>query len=135
MTLEGAQSRRKAALAVEQPDAPVPGRGLPRGAVLGSYTIHTLLGRGAMGEVYLASSPDSRVALKLLPPGARLDPRTVSRFEREQQAFFERVRQTYLDRAAAEPGRFRVIDASQGIEQVQAQIDAVLAPILAEGGA
>ena len=56
----------------------------------------------------------------------------LDRFEREQQAFFERVRQTYLDRTAAEPGRFRVIDASQGIEQVQTQIDAVLGPILAE---
>lgn len=56
----------------------------------------------------------------------------LDRFEREQQTFFERVRQTYLDRAAAEPGRFRVIDASQGIEQVQAQIDAVLTPLLAE---
>jgi len=56
----------------------------------------------------------------------------LDRFEREQQAFFERVRQTYRDRAAAEPGRYRIIDAAQGIEQVQLQIDAVLAPLLAE---
>ncbi len=34
------------------------------------------------------------------------------RFEVEQQAFFERVRSTYLERARAEPARFRVIDAS-----------------------
>ena len=33
------------------------------------------------------------------------------RFEREQLAFFERVRQTFLDRAAA-GGHYRVIDAS-----------------------
>jgi dTMP kinase len=56
----------------------------------------------------------------------------LDRFEREQQAFFERVRQTYLERAAAEPARYRIIDAAQGIEQVQAQIDAVLAPLLTE---
>jgi dTMP kinase len=56
----------------------------------------------------------------------------LDRFEREQQAFFERVRQTYLERAAAEPARYRIIDAAQGIEQVQAQIDTVLAPLLAE---
>jgi dTMP kinase len=56
----------------------------------------------------------------------------LDRFEREQQAFFERVRQTYRDRAAAEPGRYRIIDAAQNIEQVQAQIDAVLAPLLAD---
>lgn len=34
------------------------------------------------------------------------------RFEREQHAFLERVRQTYLARARHEPKRFRVVDAS-----------------------
>jgi len=56
----------------------------------------------------------------------------LDRFEREQQAFFERVRQTYRERAVAEPGRYRIIDAAQDIEQVQAQIDIALTPLLAE---
>lgn len=56
----------------------------------------------------------------------------LDRFEREQLTFFERVRQTYRDRATAEPGRYRIIDASQSIEQVQKQIDAALAPLLTE---
>ncbi len=34
------------------------------------------------------------------------------RIEREDDGFFERVRQTYLARAAAEPKRFRILDAS-----------------------
>ena len=34
------------------------------------------------------------------------------RIEREREDFFERVRATYLERAVAEPRRFRVIDAS-----------------------
>jgi len=55
----------------------------------------------------------------------------LDRFEREQQAFFERVRQTYREQAAAEPGRYRIIDAAQNIEQVQAEIDATLTPLLA----
>jgi len=55
----------------------------------------------------------------------------LDRFEREQRTFFERVRQTYRERAAAEPGRYRIIDAAQDIEQVQAQIDIVLTPLLA----
>ncbi len=54
------------------------------------------------------------------------------RFEREQQAFFERVRQTYRKRATAEPGRYRIIDAAQDIEQVRAHIDTALAPLLTE---
>ncbi len=35
------------------------------------------------------------------------------RIEIEADAFFERIRSTYRDRAAAEPSRFRVLDASQ----------------------
>ncbi|MCF6338084.1 MAG: dTMP kinase [Gammaproteobacteria bacterium] len=56
----------------------------------------------------------------------------LDRFEREQQAFFERVRQTYRERAVAEPGRYRIIDAAQNLEQVQTQIDIALTPLLAE---
>jgi dTMP kinase len=44
------------------------------------------------------------------------------RIEREQSGFFERVRAAYLARAAAEPGRFRVIDASQPVEVVVAGV-------------
>ena len=42
------------------------------------------------------------------------------RIERERDDFFERVRRTYLARAAAEPGRFRVVDASPAVERVAA---------------
>jgi dTMP kinase len=59
--------------------------------------------------------------------GARSAP---DRFEREQGDFFRRVRQAYLDRARADTGRYRVIDASGSLEQVQAQIDHVLEPLL-----
>jgi dTMP kinase len=41
------------------------------------------------------------------------------RIEREREDFFERVRATYLARAAAEPGRFRVVDASQPVQAVR----------------
>ncbi len=44
------------------------------------------------------------------------------RFERERSEFFERVREGYLARAAAEPERIVVIDAAGGVEQVAAQI-------------
>jgi len=48
------------------------------------------------------------------------------RFEKEQISFFERVRQGYLDRARQDPQRYRIIDASLELPQVQAQIKMVL---------
>lgn len=52
------------------------------------------------------------------------------RFETEQREFFERVRATYLERARREPGRFRVIDASETVDEVSAALRAGLEPLL-----
>ncbi len=48
------------------------------------------------------------------------------RFEVESRRFFKRVRKTYLERAAAHPQRFHVIDASQDQQQVWHQVESVL---------
>lgn len=50
----------------------------------------------------------------------------LDRFEQERKDFFERVREIYLQRAAKYPQRYRVIDASVSIEQVQMQLQQVL---------
>ncbi len=46
----------------------------------------------------------------------------IDRFEQEKADFFQRIRQSYLDRAEEEPSRIKVIDASQSIEDVQKQL-------------
>jgi dTMP kinase len=53
--------------------------------------------------------------------GKKLD-----RFEREDQAFFERVRNAYLSGAKAEPSRIRIIDAAADVAQIRRQLQQAL---------
>lgn len=69
---------------------------------------------------------DADVATGMARAGKR---GALDRFEQEQQAFFERVRQTYLQLAQQHPNRFRVVDAAQSLAQVQAQIAVLLEQI------
>jgi len=62
---------------------------------------------------------------------ARAEGRTLDKFEREAGAFFERVRQTYHDRAKADPRRFRVIDSTQPVAAVRAELAGHLSALAA----
>ena len=53
-----------------------------------------------------------------LGPGQQRD-----RFEREQADFFERVRAGYLDRAAHDPKRVRVIDGARSVSDIQRTLE------------
>jgi len=54
----------------------------------------------------------------------------LDRFEQEGQAFFEAVRQAYLQRAQGEPQRYNLLDAAQPLDVVQRAIDALLPAIV-----
>lgn len=73
--------------------------------------------------------PDLTLVLDLPPAQGLARARRrgdANRFEDETLAFMQRVRQTFLDRAAADPARCAVIDASGDVDRVFARIVAVL---------
>src|SRR5262249_39265620 len=65
-----------------------PGWAARPAGVLGDFRLGREIGRGGIGVVYEARqlSLGRKVALKVLPPAARLDPRQRRRFEIEAQA-------------------------------------------------
>ncbi|GAB3551279.1 dTMP kinase [Noviherbaspirillum agri] len=61
---------------------------------------------------------------------ARLDAtRELDKFEREKADFFEATRQEYLRRAAQFPQRFRLIDSTRTITEIQAELETILASL------
>jgi dTMP kinase len=81
--------------------------------------------------------PDCTLLLDLpVPLGlarARARAGAPDRFEAEREPFFERVRAAYLELARQEPERIHLIDASQPLDVVQAQVAEVLTRLLARG--
>ncbi len=101
------------------------------GRELGSKRVselHALVG--------LTLQPDLTLLLDMPPSDglARTRQRggTPDRIEREAAAFFERARAAYLARAAADPKRISVIDASRPLEQVQQALCAAMASLLTD---
>lgn len=70
---------------------------------------------------------DAPVDIGMARAGARGE---LDRFELEEIEFFKRVRSTYLQLAQESSGRYRVIDASGSLEEVQVQLDKVCRELL-----
>lgn len=51
------------------------------------------------------------------------------RFEQEEKEFFEKVRAKYLERAKNDPKRFRKIDASLTIPEVEKQLEKIISEV------
>ncbi len=64
------------------------------------------------------------VARERLKKNAALD-----RFEHEEEAFFNRVRDAYLDRARRFPERFRVIDSSLPLDSIKKKLEEIISTI------
>lgn len=94
------------------------GRGLDQAAIA---TLENLV----QGQL----RPDAVIVLDV-PPEIGLQRARVrgepDRFESEHVLFFERVRAAYLRRAAADPGRYFVVDASRPLSDVQNELQSIM---------
>ena len=54
----------------------------------------------------------------------------LDRFEQEGRAFFDAVRSTYLERAAAAPQRYRLVNAALPLPEVQQALDGLVPELL-----
>src|SRR5579863_3061631 len=70
------------------PEAMQPHRDVILGSMIGKYRVSAVLGRGGMGNVYLAvdSLINRQVAIKVLPAQLVRDPQVLQRFLAEAQA-------------------------------------------------
>ncbi|MFJ4373870.1 dTMP kinase [Pseudomonas japonica] len=88
-------------------------------------TLERFVQGGLQPDLTLLFDLPVEVGLSRAAARGRLD-----RFEQEGQAFFEAVRQAYLDRAKADPQRYRLIDAAQPLVAVQQSLDGLVGQIV-----
>ena len=106
-------------------DATFAYQGYGRGFDLGEIeALETLVQRGRHPDFTLLFDIDPQLGMARARQRAELD-----RFEEEELAFFERVREGYLSRAEFD-SRFRIIDASQSIDDVQDALREIFKPFL-----
>jgi dTMP kinase len=114
-------------------DATVVYQGFARGLGIGFIRdLHRVILEDLIPDITLLLDLPPRIGLarawQALDNGNRSD--TESRFEEETISFHEKVRAGYLELSRREPRRFKVIDASQKIDEVQRDIRKVLAEYL-----
>ncbi|MDA8484763.1 dTMP kinase [Pseudomonas resinovorans] len=98
------------------------GRGLPEARIA---LLENFVQGDLRPDLTLVFDLPVEVGLTRAAARGRLD-----RFEQEQRSFFEAVRQTYLQRAQAAADRYKVIDASLPLTEVQANLDKLLPELL-----
>jgi dTMP kinase len=94
------------------------GRGIP---AAGIAKLERMVLKGLKPDLTLLLDVKVAVGMARARGRGQLD-----RFEREKDAFFERVRKVYLARARKEPRRIRKVDAGQDIPSVQRDLAAIL---------
>lgn len=100
------------------------GRDIPREKIA---TLEALVQEGLKPDLTILLDAPAEVGRERIQERKKVD-----RFEMESNKFFNKARRAYLKMAQEEPNRFRVIDASQPIAEVQQQMLEALQPCLAK---
>lgn len=98
------------------------GRGLPVERIA---QLESFVQGGLRPDLILVFDLPVEIGLSRAAARGRLD-----RFEQEGRTFFEAVRNTYLERARAEPARYHILDAAQSLAQVQGDLDGLLPALM-----
>jgi len=98
------------------------GRGLPVERIA---RLESFVQGGLRPDLTLVFDLPVEIGLSRAAARGRLD-----RFEQEGRGFFEAVRNTYLDRASADPARYHILDAAQSLAEVQRDLDKLLPALL-----
>lgn len=83
--------------------------------------LHALMGMHLSPDVTVLLDMPVEAGLKRMAERGKPD-----RIERETIAFFQRTREAYLARAAADPHRVHVVDAQQPLEEVTLQVGSII---------
>jgi dTMP kinase len=106
------------------------GRGTPLEHIA---VLETIVQGGLKPDLTLLLDTPVEIGLQRARARNGLQQQQADRFEAEQAAFFERVRQGYLDIAAREPSRVRVIDAARPLAAVSDEVRATIQALLQRG--
>jgi len=97
------------------------GRGMARDKIA---LLERWVQEGLQPDLTLIFDVPVEVANSRLPKERRPD-----RFEREPPDFFKRVRAEYLERAAADPRRARIIDGASALREVKKEVEDIISMI------
>lgn len=106
------------------------GRGVPLDLLRGADRLAT--GRRVPDRTLLFDLPAEVARERGQGQGRRREPGGVDRLDAEGLDFYARVRAGYLDAAAREPERFRMIDSSGSIAETESQVRSALADLIAD---
>ncbi len=105
------------------------GRGLPIAHI---QSLESIVQAGLQPDLTLLLDTPVPLGLQRAEQRNAAQHADADRFESEQTAFFERVRQAYLQIAKTQPARVRTIDASRSIEQVSVEVRTILQAFIAQ---